>query len=281
METKDALIEETPAIALVDLPLARLQIVQAHDVVNDKWLKRERLEPTLAQNADGLWLLMLRRQGAHSQFEVPYISSEIILAEPELGLVVVLVGWHGTTPEKYGKRGYFLQKGQFYRYYQQMADGTWGKIEWREIPDMLRLLIIDAVERGAPAWARTPGKLRADYLPPSKPVKLTSYKVVRYIEGRYFSLYDPEQEYILGQRVKQPAKPKHGGGFFSYPTIEMGTSYLVHCAERVPFHREVATAEVALLECEIGGRIINYGHKMASTYLRPLRVLEVRIVEIR
>ena len=41
---------------------------------------------------------------------------------------------------------------------------------------------------------------------------------------------------------------------------------------------DVATAQVALLECEIGGRIIHYGHKMASTYLCPMRVLDIRSV---
>ena len=34
-----------------------------------------------------------------------------------------------------------------------------------------------------------------------------------------------------------------------------------------------------LLQVEIGGKIIDYGHKLASTYLRPLRVLGVRSVE--
>jgi hypothetical protein len=39
------------------------------------------------------------------------------------------------------------------------------------------------------------------------------------------------------------------------------------------------TPQLALLEVEIGGKIINYGHKLASTYLLPVRVLEVREVE--
>lgn len=99
------------------------------------------------------------------------------------------------------------------------------------------------------------------------------------IDGHYFSLYDPTQEYVLGQRLKQPAKPKHGGGFYSYPTVEQGTEYLVDCMVSIPFHGEVAMPQLALLECKIGGKIINYGHKLASTCLRPVRVLEVREVE--
>ena len=89
----------------------------------------------------------------------------------------------------------------------------------------------------------------------------------------------PTQEYILGQRLKEPAKPKHGGGFYSYPTLEMETAFPTDCVTCIPFHVDLATPQLALLECEIGGRIINYGHKMASTYLCPVRFLEVRAVE--
>ena len=107
---------------------------------------------------------------------------------------------------------------------------------------------------------------------------MTSYKVVRLIGERYYSLYDPTQEYVIGQRVKQPAKPHHGGGFYSYPTLEMGTEYLTGCTESIPFHSDIPTLALALLEVEIGGKIINYGHKFASTYLCPVRVLEVRVL---
>lgn len=34
-----------------------------------------------------------------------------------------------------------------------------------------------------------------------------------------------------------------------------------------------------MLECEIGSPIVDYGHKLASTYLRPLQVLKVCAVE--
>lgn len=266
--------------ALLDLPVARLQIVQAADVINAAWLDRAQLEPILQQNADGLWLLSVRRQGKHSSFDVPYIGSEILLASEELGLVVVLVGYHGSQTEKYGRLGYMTQKGQFYRYYQQQAAGEWTRVDWRVLNDELRQLIIDTVDAQAPEWARRPGKLQSERKPPAKHVTMTSYKVVRLIDGRYYSLYNPEQEYILGQRVKEPAKSGHRGGFFSYPTTELATQYLERCMKHLPYHADVATPELALLECEVGGKIIDYGgHKMASTYLRPLRVIEVRAVE--
>ncbi len=102
--------------------------------------------------------------------------------------------------------------------------------------------------------------------------------MVRLIEGRYASLYDPTRTYVLGQRVKEPARPKHGGGFYSYPSREQATVYLTECLQALPFHPEVATPALALLECEVSGHLISYGDKIASTVLRPLRVLEIREV---
>jgi len=274
--TEKAIVTST---SLLDLPIAKLQILQSGEIVKESWLKRPMLEPGLSCNADGLWVLSLHRQGEHSKFVIPYIGSEIILADAELGLVVVLVAYHGAETEKYGRLGYMTQKGQFYRYYRQEASGDWTAIPWRLLNDEVRQLVISTVEEHGPAWARKPGKLKIERKPPTKPVTMISFKVVRLIEGRYFSLYDPTVEYVLGQRMKEPAKPKHGGGFYSYPTLKMGTEYLTDCVESLPFRSDVITHELALLEVEIGGRIVNYGHKFASTYLCPMRVLEVRTVQ--
>jgi hypothetical protein len=265
--------------SLLELPVARLQIVQARDVLIAPDLDRSLLEPKLAKNADGLWVLMVRRQGEYRTFDRHYIGSEIILADAELGLVVVLVAYHSLHPKKYGRLGYLTQKGQFYRYYRQEATGAWVMVPWRLLNDEVRQLVIGAVKEHGPAWAKKPGKLHLERKPPTRPVTMTSYKVVRWIAKRYYSLYDPTVEYVPGKRMKQPAKPKHGGGWFSYPTLEKGTSFLASCAQVMPYHVEVETKMLALLECEIGGRIIDYGHKFASTYLCPMHVLEVRPVE--
>ena len=112
--------------SLLDLPVAKLQIAQASDVLKERWLDRSRLAPTLEQNANGLWLLTVRRQGIHGQFDVPYVGSDLILADAELGLIVVLISYHGAEPEKHGRLGYLVQKGQFYRYFQQAPTGTWA-----------------------------------------------------------------------------------------------------------------------------------------------------------
>lgn len=273
MQQTDTTTNELPA--LTTLPLAHLQIVQAGEISRDGWPYRQDVEPKLEQNADGLWLLSVRRQGEHGKFEVPYIGTEVLLADAEMGMVVCLIGYHGT--EAYGrKRDKHVTSGQFYRYYQQQASGDWQQVYWRAFNDELRTLILETVEEKAPEWARKPGKLSADRKPPAKQVIMTSYKVVRLIDGRYFSLFQPDQEYVIGERSKQAAKPGHKGGFFSYPTLEEGTDYLSGCVKHIPFHDDIETPALALLEVEIGGRVISYGHKMASTYLKPVRVLEVR-----
>jgi hypothetical protein len=56
----------------------------------------------------------------------------------------------------------------------------------------------------------------------------------------------------------------------------MGENYLASCLVSMPFHEEVVTPQLALLEVEAWGKSIDYGHKWCSTYLLPLRVLEVR-----
>lgn len=262
----------TPVVSVLDMPVARLQIVQAGEVVRDGYLVRRDVDPVLAQNADSLWTLTLRRQGEHGKFDVPYIASEALLADAELGFVVVLVSYHGTEP--FGrKRNQHVSKGQFYRFYRQVESGDWQRLVWRQLNDETRQMIL---ELDRPEWARNPGKLSSERKPPARMVEMISYKVVRVIGGRYYSLYKPDVEYVLGQRVKQPAMPGHQSGFFSYPTNEEGLKYLESCVRSLPFHDDVETPELALLECEIGGRIIHYGHKMASTYLCPIRVLEIR-----
>jgi hypothetical protein len=263
-------------VSLLDLPIAKLQIVQASDVVNESRLSRAMLEPRLETNADGLQVLTVRRQGKYREFAVPYVGTEIIMADAELGLIVVLVGYHSHITEKYGRLGYKTQKGQFYRYYRQSSLGIWESVKWAKLNDALRMLIIVTVEETGPAWARRPGKLADERKPPTKRVAMTTYKVVRLIDGRFFSLYEPGVEYSLNIRMKQPAKPGHRGGYFSYPSLEAGMDYLDGCVRCIPFHGEVATPQLALLEVEIGGRIIDYGHKLCSTYLCPVKVLEVR-----
>jgi len=157
------------AVSLLDLPVAKLQIMQAGEVIEDQRLDRALLEPQLARNADGLWVLAVRRQGTYREFAVPYVGSDVLLADAELGLVVVLVSFHGASAEKYGKLGYFTQKGQFYRFYRQESTGDWQSVPWRLLNDELRQLVITAVQEHGPAWAKAPGKLQSERKPQRNP----------------------------------------------------------------------------------------------------------------
>jgi len=267
-------LEAPPVSPLLDLPLARLQVSRAEEPVTAPYPTRPDVEPTLLQNADGLWTLAIKQQGEYGKFEVPYIQSQLLLSDPESDLVVVLISYHGT--EAYGPKRYRrVSKGQFYRYYWQQPGG-WHRVLWQKLSDAWRTLILEITQEQAPAWARPPGKLSSERRPPAPACQMIAYKVVRVIEERYFSIYDPTQEYVIGERKRQRARPKHRGGFFTYATELAGLEYLDSCVSFMPYHPEVAIPALALLECEIGGRIIDYGHKWASTYLCPMRVLEVR-----
>jgi len=264
-------VSPVPVVSVLDMPVARLQIVQTGEVMREGYPTRPDVEPTLAQNSDGLWLITVRRQGEHGKFGVPYIGSEILLADAEMGFVVVLVAYHGT--ETYGrKRDKHVSKGQFYRFYRQIETGEWQRQNWQKLNDETRQMVL-GLEK--PEWARKPGKLSSERKPPAKMVEMVSYKVVRVIGGRYYSLYKPDVEYVLGQRMKQPARPGHAGGYFTFPTSEMGVKNLEIWTHCLPFHDEIETPELALLECEIGGKVISYGHKLCSTYLCPIRVIKV------
>lgn len=256
-------------------PDTMLQIVQAEESIDPPWLTRDHIAPVLSR-IDGISTLVMRCQGEYGKFAVPYIATHILCNDAEQGLVVVLVSYHGASVEKYGRIGYKTQKGQFYHYYRCIAGG-WQQVSWRDFNDETREYILEIYRERAPGWARVPGKLASEHKPRARVAEAIAYKVVRVIGGRYFSIYNPNIEYILGQRLKQAAKSGHTGGFFSFPKIEMSTEYLASCMRSISLEIPETDA-LALLECEIGGRIIKYGGKQASTYLCPIRVLEMRAI---
>ena len=46
------------------------------------------------------------------------------------------------------------------------------------------------------------------------------YKMVSKIKGKYYSVYQCTQEYIIGEAMYQKAKAPHKAGYYVYPTIE-------------------------------------------------------------
>lgn len=255
----------------VDLPLTTFQVVQSSETVTDGYLWRRDVEPRLEQNQEGVFLLTIRQQGEFGKFDMPYIGSQIVHADEEM--VVALVAYHGT--EAYGRKSHKrVTKGQFYRFYQRTDDGVWSQAKWKQLNDETRRIVLAAHQEQAPSWAKVPGKLEEDYATPKKVhTKTLSYKLVQVIDGRYYSLYKPDEEYVLGKLKTQKARAGHRGGYFSYPDHEKVVR-LFHERKLVPYRCYRERMQLALLECEISGRIIEYNNgKWASTYLRPLSVL--------
>jgi hypothetical protein len=248
---------------LSDLVVTALQIVLATDPVTDGYLTRSDVEPLVEMNQEGVYTITLRNQGKYGEFDIPYIQSQVIYQCNNL--VAILVAYHGT--EAYGRKGdKRVSKGQFWRFYLEIEEGVWSRVNWQQLNEVNQASIHAAWFGCGLEWVKEPGKLHGDRKPASK-VTFTTYKVVEVRDDRYYSLFKPDEEYILGQEKKQAAKPKHKGGYFSFPDIER--------AEKMARGQGWMERQTyALLECEIRGRVIRYDdRKWASTYLKPIREL--------
>src|SRR6266699_6332119 len=245
---------------LSDLVVTALEIVQSTDPVTDGYLTRSDVEPEVSMNQEGIFIIRLRNQGKYSEFDIPYIQSQVIYQCQNL--IAVLVAYHGT--EAYGRKSdRRVSKGQFWRFYLEIEEGYFRRVNWQQLTEENQARIHMAWFNLESEWMKEPGKLKGDRQPASK-VTFTTYKVVEVRDGQYFSLFKPDEEYILGQEKKQAAKPGHKGGYFSFPDIGLAQQLVTHRYD----------AQLAILECEIRGRIIRYGErKWASTYLLPMREL--------
>lgn len=132
--------------------------------------------------------------------------------------------------------------------------------------------MLAAYEDRAPSFAKIPGKLRTSYAKPSV-TTYTTYKIVEIVDGKYYSVYDEKTEYTIGKRLVKKAVSQHGGGYYSYPTQD---GVMARFQEHRLFPERCYAEEMtlALIECEISGTILNYDGKYASTYLKPIRVIE-------
>ncbi len=262
-------ITTSPIIALP--PVIDFQIVEHSETITDGYLYRRDVQPVLTQNQEGVYLLSIHRQGEYGNFEVPYVSSQVVYANSDL--VVILISYCGN--ETFGrKKNLRVTKGQFWRYVQRDDSGVWNRVEWRHLHDTLRRDILAAYQEQAPAWAKAPGKLEADYSTPKhRQTKTTSYKLVRVVDGRYYSVYKPDEEYVIGTLKRQRAKKHHGGGYYSYPKMERLLE-MFREQKLFPYRNYREPMTLALLECEIGGRVIEYSSgKWSSTFLRPLSII--------
>lgn len=203
-------------------------------------------------------LTLFDGEGSRRSWGKPAVHSTVVFRGRDL--VAVHVGFH------HKHRG-----GQGWHYWQHQAD-QWVKVSWGQLDDTDRKKVLDREHR-APRWAKSPGKLKSQRRNAGQPTEI-AYKLVKLDDqGRLISLFDGETEYTLNKRLTQKARRNHDGGYYAYPTIE-GLKRARATGDLVPAECLQGVDRLALLKVELGGTIINYGHKRAATYLTPLEIVE-------
>jgi hypothetical protein len=237
--------------------MATLQIIVSTDVPDSTYFTTGSAEPDLDSNALTIYDGTGTRRSSWGQ---PGVTSTIVYQSGDL--VSIHVGFF----HKHGG-------GQFWRYYR-LTDGRWRQVTWAQLSDEDRQCVLTAYgEHRAPSFAKVPGKLRTEHKKPEMKT-MTTYKLVQIIDGRYYSVYDGDTEYVMGKRLAEKAVDEHGGGYYSYPS-EQGVEKRFYNGSLFPERCYQQSMQLALIECEISGTILNYqGKKYASTYIRPMRELK-------
>jgi hypothetical protein len=242
-----------------------MKILTSANVPDSTYFRTGDAEPTI--NEDGS-VTVLDGEGSRRSWGKPGITSTVV--HEDCDLVAIHVGFH----HKHGG-------GQFWRYYT--TDGTKTRqVTWASLPDSTRQKVLDAYNAKAPGWAKVPGKLRTNYAKPSA-TKRTSYKLLTVDGEALRSLYNGE-EYTIGKRKAEAVAANagendwgdviHAGGYYSHPTAEQ-VKALWSAGSLVPADCVHSVKAVALVECEISGRVVKFPNgKLASTYLTPVRIVE-------
>jgi hypothetical protein len=111
--------------------------------------------------------------------------------------------------------------------------------------------------------------------PPRPVVHADHYKLVAVVDGRYLSIFDGRTEYRLGESLREPARPDHGGGFYCHADLDA----IVNGPPRRLFPPDSALADApkAILRVRVGGRKLCYdGGKVAFSEMTPVAVIEIR-----
>lgn len=150
----------------------------------------------------------------------------------------------------------------------------------RMIKDVLPPAWQELVTGSAPKLLATAGQHRT----------MTTYKIVRQNgEGEMVSLHDGWTRYVINQRLtnrlgEDAGKYRydygqiHEGGYYSHPAI--GRTLELQDAGRLANNDRNPDLTYVLLECEISGRIVQFDNgKLASTYIKPLRILATYGIE--
>lgn len=231
---------------------------------DDTYFRVGDVEPTTNGDAS---LTIYDGNGRRRSWGQPGVTSTIVVNECDW--CAIHVGFH----HKHGG-------GQFWRYYMAVPGGV-QQIAWAQLPDEARQQVL-AGQR--PPWAKVPGKLRSQYAKPTTRTQ-TTYKIVAQDGETLRSLYDGTQ-YVTGKRLAEAVHGTvretsygdtvvtHDGGYYSHPSVETVKRLLTQ-GNLVPNRCLEHGMTLALIECEISGKIVQYPNgKLCSTYLTPLRVVE-------
>ncbi len=246
-----------------------MKINTSNNVPDSTYFTQTDVQPDI--NDDGS-ITIYDGRGTRRGWGAPQVTSTVVLDECDF--VAIHVGF------SHKHRG-----GQSWYYYT--TDGsTTRRITWQQMPDELRQHVLDN-ENKAPAWAKTPGKLRTER---SKPVDSTrtAYKLVEIVNDRLISLYDGRTEYQVGKRLGEAVNAittgryskdgllmaeTHNGGYYSHPTAEQ-VQRLWDAGNLVPEECKATAKCLALLQCEISGKIVAYNNgKLCSTYIKPISIV--------
>ena len=234
-----------------------MRIHESSNVPNGTYFTQTDVEPRVLE--DGSIRIYDGKGDYRSSWGAPSVTSTVVVNEDDFAVIHV---------------GYNTKHAGGQQWYYYTTDGEQvERITWRQIPDETRQRILDAAKQFAPRWAKVPGKLSTERKAPQLRTR-RSFKLVRMMDGQMVSIYDGETVYEVGKRLMQKAEAGHRGGWYSHPT-QRQVMALWRAGDLVPDDCVVPGAAYALIECEIGGTIVEYSNgKLASTYLTPLRVVE-------
>lgn len=235
-----------------------MNITSSTNVPDGTYFRTAAAEPVV--NADGSLTIFNGQGTRRSSWGAPGVTTTVVY-ETET-FAAVHVGFH----HKHGG-------GQFWRYY--IADGATVKgMTWASLDDATRQAILDAAKRKAPSWAKTPGKLRSEYVKPQDAHREggeTYFKAVAVADdGRMLSIFDGRTEYRLGETLVEPVRKGHGGGFYVYPSEALATE------AELPADSMLRRAPRAIIRVRAEGQYTRYdNHKLAFSRVTPLEVVAV------
>ena len=94
------------------------------------------------------------------------------------------------------------------------------------------------------------------------------YKSVAIKDGKMYSIFDGQTEYILNQQLKQTARQNHSGGFYVYKNIES-------CKQaELPSRSALLNNPRVILKLLCEGNYCKYDNKIAFSKITPIEIME-------